>query len=334
MIAVEQSILSGMNSLRGKLYRCFIICVMLTVNVSCLKEKLTVISEDYYQYKEDSDDVFIFYTDAHFNNIPGGTYRKYMNRLYDYYNILDVDFCINCGDWLNDNDTYDEACVKLDFICNDVYDLYGLNHLLVLGNHDTNYQGRKDNGSEANTGRISNDVIRSLFFKNFENNYYLFRSNSAAFYVLDTGLDWEYNMSEYRWEQIHWLAQNLQYNTDKHIIIVLHIFYNNMSELQQLALNSMNVAESYNCRESIIINDKKYDFTNTSGNVACFLCGHSHADYVDNSYSIPIVCTRNFQADGMPTFDICQIDWDINKMRLFRVGSGESRIVELSKNPS
>lgn len=178
-------------------------------------------------YKEicketNNNDNFIFFTDPHIS--PSDMlFGSYIDTLYYYSNALST-ICICGGDWLNSMDTQIEAEIKLKGINEITNSLLGPNYFPILGNHDTNYQGILNEKSERNTGRFSQDKIVELLFAKHSKAYYSFNSSKSKFIILDTGIDWESNIDEYRSAQINWFIDELSDNRKRHVIILLHIY--------------------------------------------------------------------------------------------------------------
>lgn len=281
----------------------------------------------------DGTESFIYFTDPHLSRTSQKNIDRTFNLLKMYAKEYGYNFCICGGDWLVNNETYAEACDALRYIHKSADIAFGDNYYPVLGNHDTNYQGRKDECSSKNTGQLQDADIHDLMFNRFGRAYYEFETDETLWIVLDSGIDWETEMSQYRWEQIDWLGSKLQSDSKKHVVICIHIFSNYDSKgtlvIQKLAKNAMDLSLAYNSRLKKEFNGIVYDFTDTSGSVACFLCGHNHADYVMESLGIPVICTRRFETDGIKSFDLCTFDWDNGQLAIKRVGEGSDRVVNI-----
>lgn len=294
-------------------------------------EKVT----EYTDLFNDSEKVesFLFFTDPHL--MPKGEdyevqLEQYIKTLKQYYTSTPTSFAVCGGDWLGSNDTKTEAKFKLGHFDGLMRSTFNKFHM-VVGNHDTNYQGLGDNG-EVNGGRLGDQTIANLLNREHGRNYYAFDGCNTRFYVLDTGLDWDNTMNDYRWTQIAWLAEQLKNSTAEHSALLLHIGV-------EASGNSYNVAEfagkvlalcgAYNRAESITLNGKTYDFTGCSGRVSFALSGHTHADYETKVEGIPLVATTHTRSGSTPTFELCLADYDTNTLHLVRVGTGESRTISL-----
>lgn len=306
--------------------------VAITLN-SCYNETVGDYHKEYFidlcESCSGKHDSFLFFTDPHIDH-QQIYFDSSLRKLVETYGRFPLDFCLCGGDWLNDKDTKEQAVEKLHVIDSVVHRQWGQDFYMILGNHDTNYQGKYNEMSEQNTGIIEQDKINEIFFKNYGSAYYTFSTSNTLFIVLDSGIDWISEMTNYRWEQINWLAEQLMHNTFEHIILGFHIFSNKLPQPELFAQNILEVGEAFNKRENITKNRNSYDFSNAVGSVACVICGHLHKDFISYRYSIPVVGTTHLIAGKILNYDLCLIDWEANVMHLFRVGNGASRLVNLS----
>jgi len=272
-------------------------------------------------------ETFIFFTDPHVSyDMPVFNYLFVM--INKYYMYSKSDFCMCGGDWLNEHDTKSQARVKLSKVKEYTDYFWGDDYYPILGNHDTNYLGTDDKSVEDACREFSHDELHELLFSRFDNTYYSFKNKSTRFYVMDSGIDGYPEMCDFKWEQLEWLAKELLRQNDEHVIINVHI-YKHHGVVQPFAENLMLLAESFNERRTVSINDKVYDYSSSRGLIACFFCGHNHVDYVDTMTSIPVVCTANLRNNEL-SFDVCQLDWQKNQLSMYRVRSGNCRVVELA----
>lgn len=275
-------------------------------------------------------DAFLYFTDPHISP-NDASFNNYINTLHNYYSESSTEFCLCGGDWLNNMDTQVEAKDKLRAINSVTNDIFDNRFYHVLGNHDTNYQGRLNESSVKNTGQLSQaDIIESLYPKQ-KQSFFSFKTNESKFIILNTGIDWDYNIDNLRLAQINWFANELQNNEKNHIVILLHIYTNDLINPHPFSEKIMNISEAFNYRLKYSINNKTYDFKYSTGKIACFICGHCHIDFVDNNTSIPVVGTSHLKDGEIPTFDLCLIDWDKNTLNMIRVGTGYSRVINLAE---
>lgn len=307
-----------------------LIFLNIVILASCSKEPTSDIS---YEILPVEGETFLYFTDPHLSRASDKTLHHAFYTLLRHYENFNCSFCICGGDWLGNNETYEEACEKLETINSAAQDYFSDQYYPILGNHDTNYQGRLYEDSEKYSGRLTDDDMIRLMFNRFGKAYYSFETDSTSWFILDSGIDWETKMSDYRWEQVEWLGQKIQTNRKKHIIIAIHIYANYDSKgefiIQSLAANAMTLATACNARDRITLNEIEYDFSDATGTIACFLCGHNHIDHVFDSSSIPVICTRRLVTDGTCSFDLCRIDWNKGELTMKRIGDGKDRIINI-----
>lgn len=277
---------------------------------------------------------FVFFTDPHLTE-KGEDYaallKRYIITLEKYYKSTPTSFVVCGGDWLGNSDTQTEAKYKLGYIDGITRGMFDNFHH-VVGNHDTNYQGVDAEGNK-NSGRLGNQTIANLWNRKQGRNYYAFDGENTRFYVLDTGTDWETEMTAYRWEQATWLAEQLRTSTAEKSALLLHIGVipsGDTYEAAEFTSNLFALCEAYNMAGTVTLNGTAYDFAGCTGRVAYGLCGHVHADYETTVGGIPLIATTNMRAGSTPTFELCLADYDANVLHLVRVGSGESRSIDLT----
>ena len=284
------------------------------------------------------NETFVFFTDPHTVNeyVSDSNMRLGMNLIEYAFNSTPTSYVICGGDWLQDNDTKAVALNRLGYIDGFMRRKYGDAYLPIIGNHDTNYQGIDHEGSDENTGRLPQDVIRQVWFRKYGSMYYSYKALSSRFYIFDTELDWYTSMTEYRWEQVDWFAKQLIQNDDTHSIMFFHIF-SNASKVNLEANvpgnvvpfieNLYEVAMKYNAKETLTLNGESYNFTGTSGKIAFAQCGHSHFDSIVTYKGIPTVITTN--TTWLSNFDLCVVDYTNEKYKMFRIGDGDDREVNI-----
>ncbi len=299
--------------------------------------KIPIESLDIEKYKELTNYAdgtitsFLFFTDPHLNE-DNAIFNHYMWSLESVYKSVPLEFCMCGGDWLNSGDTNMQASDKLQFIDDYMYRIFQDNYYSILGNHDTNYQGRLNEESPIASGNLEYESIVNLLFDKHGSSYYTFESNASRFFIFDTGLDWYPQMNDFRWEQLHWYAMELSDNIDENIVIAMHIYTNDLKNPADFSRKIMEISEAYNNRAKILLEDSWYDFSEAIGHVACVLCGHSHTDFIDRTYTIPAVGTTRFTINNVPTFDLCIFNWETNTLNLLRIGVGSDRVVKLAGN--
>jgi hypothetical protein len=279
---------------------------------------------------------FLYFTDPHIfkHNVDEYSMEKVIGTIEEINNNTSSQFVLCGGDWLQDQDSQQEAIYKLSRIygiMNSKFDTF----YNTIGNHDTNYQG-VDDENNANSGLLSNGILTNLWFSKYGKNYYSFLTNKKTrFYTFDTGIDWVISMDSYRWEQIDWFATSLIENDDSKSIINVHILTNQASadidnnglSPVDISQNILLIAKAYNDKTTITLNNITYDFSNCTGKVILLLAGHSHYDKVVNYLNIPCVLTIN--CDYSCNCDIMLLDYTNNKFKTIRFGNGDNKDINI-----
>lgn len=291
---------------------------------------------------------FLFFTDPHLLGGGGSfdedTFREHMNSLRSYYEATPTSFIACGGDWLNSRDSYDQACFKLGYLDGFMRNNFK-NYYPVMANHDTNYQGVDETGASGRDetgyggkGELALSTQRNLLFREYGSAYYSFDGANTKFYVLDTGLDWQANMTDYRWEQLAWLATKLTTDDSEHSAVLLHIVYDGGASSgtvwnTQFTENLTSLLSAYNKKTNVTLNGVSYSFGNCKGCAEFVLGGHTHLDWNSVLNDIPLVATAQLICNNVLTFDLCMIDYDNRILRMVRVGSGENRDISLFLHP-
>lgn len=281
-------------------------------------------------------DSFLFFTDPHTIH-PSGMLPRFhdsLDQIAAVYHNAPVSACICGGDWLNNSNQRDNACWVLGCIDGAMkrrFDKY----VLIVGNHDTNYQGYEymESGKDGTYDReesakcaLSYETIRGLWHRDKAASYFATRFDSGTYYVFNTGIDWITDMDEYRWEQVDWFAEKLLEDDPTNCAGLLHIPQSNTPFINYIT----QIAEAFNAKRQIAVNGKTYDFSGTSGKFRFIVGGHTHKDAVNIVNSIPVVTTKNLQAVDEYSFDLMIADYAANTLHIVRVGDGENRIVEMA----
>ncbi len=279
-------------------------------------------------------EAFLFFTDPHLlsgDNQFSQTTKNNLNDSFksakDLYDKLMLDFCLCGGDWLNDGDTQDLAKEKLlyaDQLMKTTFSKY----YKIMGNHDTNYLGFVSKDKDKR-GDLPRSFIDGEYFSETGSAYYSFDGRETRFFILDSGLDWEISMDEYRLEQILWLAEQLRTNDREHIVIGIHMFYSE-DKITPMSEILVKLCDAFNEKKEISIGDREIDFTLAKGRIHMILSGHNHKDgltYEGISRSLPVVRTCNYTINGTQTFDLCFVDYNKEVLNLVRVGRGDNRVI-------
>ena len=275
---------------------------------------------------EDNFEPFLFFTDPHLSQGAGweGEFASYMECLKKYHESTPIYNTICGGDWLGNGDTRAEACWKLGYINAQMRSICDDFHL-VVGNHDTNEQGRLNTESEKWTGTLPNDVISNLWYRSHGKPYYSFDTPKTRFFILNSGKE-SYVADN---DQYDWFANSLMTNTADNIVLVFHIVRNASGVVQTFANTITAIAKAFNGRTTTTIAGLSYNFANAKGKVRFAMAGHRHVDWNDEVNGIPVVETTHMRAGGVPTFDLCFADYSNGVLNLVRVGTGENRSISI-----
>lgn len=282
----------------------------------------------------DQVESFIHFADPHFlNSLSGeGQMRTYLDAVKLYHDVTPASFVICSGDWFGNGDTHESACFKLAYIDGWMRRQFGDRYCLAVGNHDTNQQGVDDTGA-AWTGLLPVETVRNLWFRQQGSNYYAFDGTNTRFYILDTWREY-YAMTDYGWEQVAWLAEQLKADDPAHAAIVMHIGYMVDEDGSPCTFAFpeyvLALCRAFNNAGSITLNGNIYNFTGCTGKVGFALCGHIHTDYASVVSGIPLIALTHMRDGNVPTFDLCLADYGSNTLHLVRVGTGESRQIPMA----
>ena len=277
---------------------------------------------------------FLFFTDPHLAMFSGweNAFCEKLACIQKYYNSTPTSFCLCGGDWLGTSDLPSEACFKMGYIDGVMRSMFDNSYMLV-GNHDTNYIGKLTPESGQYTTSLSNECIANLWYRKNRKAYFKFDGDATAFYCFDTGVEAQQLSSQnnYGYTQLEWFANSLLTEEKPHIAVTAHIlFYNNEQALQPLTNQVLSIAQAYNSRGSISVNNVLYDFGTVTGKIEFGLFGHTHSDYNGVIKGIPCIITTNVMRTISPTFDLILADYTNRVLHMVRVGEGSDRNISLS----
>ncbi len=275
---------------------------------------------------------FLFYTDAHLalHSYWQTTVNNTFNYLDKLATSLSLDFVVDGGDWLSAGDTPALAEEKLTYI-KDKATAFKTAHnvplYLTVGNHDTNYQG---------TEILPNETIASIWYPEYNQNYYRFDSAKSSNYVLDSQLDAESDDTRaYIQQELIWLLNDLKTNNASHIHIFSHIIYNN-GTTTDMAEDLGRIIKAYNDRLSFDFYGTTYDFAANTGRIELVMSGHTHHEESSMLGGVPSVncnsLSRNGNVDKEP-FEACYRvikDYENNQVHVYNVCTDECRCYDLT----
>lgn len=275
---------------------------------------------------------FIFFTDPHllggiqsFSKNEKSRFESSFLELKEFYDFLPVSFCICGGDWLTFGDTQAQAKKKLLYADQKMKDLFP-SYFKMMGNHDSNYQG-VISIEDSSRGDLPYDFIFDVYFSEVGSSYYMFISNTTAFFILDSGLDWDIRMDDFKWTQIYWLAEELEEHKYEHVILGLHMVYE-LDKLTPMSEELVKLCDAYNHNGTYSSPVREFSFKSASGAIHTIISGHNHKDsisFVGANKDIPIIQTCNYTIDNTHSFDFCIVDYNVGSLDLYRIGKGDSK---------
>lgn len=300
---------------------------------------------------------FLFFTDPHLLLDSGWENQCYemISQIQKYYNSTPTSFCLCGGDWIGKNDLPSVACYKIGYVTGFMHEMFD-NCYLLVGNHDTNYQGKATSDSPiygvdtwTATTALSVQSVSNLMYYG-RNAYYTFDGKNTRFYCFDSRRD-DKNLStidNYLQSQVIWFARELEKDGSEHIALAIHILYRSWSNgvgqnLTPFSDYLLTIAEAYNSRsQTVIVNgtilvdedNNPIDYSQKTGRVEFLIAGHTHADGNEDLYlhGIPCIITTWVRASStVATFDLCYVDYINRVFKTVRVGSGSNRTFYLDQ---
>lgn len=283
---------------------------------------------------------FVFFTDPHFGGSTklSANTENHLRQIAEIYNHTPTSMCVCGGDWLNNSNTKENACWQLGVFDGQMKALFD-RYVMIIGNHDTNYQGKEyiESGADGTYDRetheqciLPRNALVNLWHRKHGASYFVEDGDCTKFYVFDTGLDWYSDMDAYRWEQVDWFANDLLSTKPERSAALLHIAGASAMDTTPFISNITQIAKAYNTRSSVTLNGKTYNYSGVTGKFHFILGGHKHRDltYILNDVVV-IVTTRLHETAGIVTFDLVMVDYDAEKIHMVRVGSGSNRTISL-----
>ena len=287
-------------------------------------------------YGTNKAESFIFFTDPHLVGLRPheDEMHTYLKALKTYYDATPTAFIVCGGDWLEDEQTREEACYKLGYSDSFMRANFD-NYYCVAGNHDDNSYGVDDTGVKY-TGTLPLETVRMLIAKREENLYYSFDGAETKCYVLDSASTSDASMTAYKWEQIAWLAEKLKADDAPNSAIFIHAGFRRLGAeahqrtLAAMANNLTLLCQAYNNATTVTVNGATYDFTGCTGCMRFILSGHMHnADGAEIHNGIPVISTYDMRMGKTPTFDLCLADYENEVLHMCRVGTGTDRTIPM-----
>lgn len=271
-------------------------------------------------------DSFLFFTDPHIVFKSGWEDRlaDCLNYVKTIQDVTPISFVLNGGDWLGNGNTQSEAAYMLSQISAKMHKYFGDDYVMLVGNHDTNYQGviSEDNN---NNGIFTHEVMDNLYNAKYRKSYFVYKAPTFDLYCFDSWTGKSTTLSAYSKTQVEWFASALMTNQTERIAIGLHIIEDNIDYgakiIDSLATELSLISNAFNSRTTYTIDGTTYDYSNAMGKVSFMIGGHYHADGNGVINDIPYVLTTNAGDGGGYTgfpLDLCAVDWDNGKLYLYR----------------
>lgn len=276
------------------------------------------------------NETFIFFSDPHLffpaNRDTTDLEHSFNSKFSVMKNIcqyLGLNFIICGGDWITKDD-YQEFAEQELLFAKHYMNRWFKSYYPIMGNHDTNYMGFVSE-DEPTPGYLPKSFIEGSLFKEFGGTSYAFYGERTVFYILDSGIDWK--MTDDKKSQLHRLANSLSKSENEHIVIAYHSFYNG-SDITSMSQAILKICNAFNNKGCTSFDKVNYDFSSSRGQVHFILAGHNHKDSVDIEQGIPVIRIINFLHTGVPSYDLCLIDYDKMKLYMTRIGDGNSRTID------
>lgn len=282
-------------------------------------------------------DGYLYFTDPHpvncdFNAAFWSGREERFETLAKLYSYSKAPFAVCGGDWFNNSNSKESAIAMLGYIRKMTTKLFGTCRL-VVGNHDYNYQFVKDGKNGKSEYWLTAEELAGAWYPdNNGKTYYSFTSDTTRYYVFDSGIDWGRTPgapTEYDNEQIAWYLEELMAKDDKHIVLMPHMVQYSEDNYNGGTLAFAEISTAYNNRETYTYNGVEYDFGEKTGMVEYIIAGHNHNDRVGMIAGIPYVLTATNQQGDPATADFVYADYEARKLYMYRVGTGESREIDL-----
>lgn len=266
-------------------------------------------------------DAYMFVTDPHpyYLNDQNQIEKFYATLAKAFYQ-MPTQFMVSGGDWLTDGMTKAEACEALGYITAVMEHITHGAYYPLLGNHDMNIFGDGENPT------LSYGAIIATMFPKQGKAYYHFNSANTSMYAIDTGSDHDAVMSEYRNDQMEWLAYSLENDNSEHIAILEHIYcVNTIGNVYTVASAVNQIITAFNARTSVTVNGDTYDYSNKTGIVEYVLAGHAHAELSGTVSGIPVIVCQRALTANMIGWDMVTVDYTNRTIKLLRTDTGAVR---------
>lgn len=306
------------------------------LNGIAFEEPFAVTSTSFAENLElvDGDfETFLFFSDVHcYNNgSDAAIYNRrrglFLKLLKSVYRANSVNKVLCGGDVLTSGDTPAEAIENLSHWFGLTKNFFK-DFIIAKGNHETN-----ERGTELLTLAQQNTAL----YADIGRAYYKKEMPFTDCYILDTGDADTTEMTDYRWAQLDWMANQVLTATKDHAIVLMHIYSATMSaesfvsQISAMALNLQTLLGAINSKTTVTLNGITYDFSGVSQKFSVILCGHCHVDALDDTRAVPAVSIASaIHSNTEFALDACVIDYAAAKLRCARLGGwGSDRTIDI-----
>lgn len=277
---------------------------------------------------------FLYFTDIHavgtstrITETWHERFNRYTNILQKYFNSTPTGYVICGGDWINYERPADRMMFELGYIKSTMDAVFQGKYHHMIGNHDEYY-------TDGTTQLWSKDAMRNIWFPEYEHCYYDFKGYNTRFIVLDTGNDQDRaTISDYENNQLEWLANQLDNNTDDNVVVTMHIYAQDASKMADtvhaFAQKVVDICSAFNSKSQITVNTVDFDYSDATGKIPFILCGHAHANWNGINNGIPVIVRKNTETNAdMPNFDLVAVDYT-TKSVTFVNSTGTTDVIDI-----
>lgn len=277
----------------------------------------------------------LFFTDPHLcqkGEDWEALFTQYMGTVREVFNVSPADRVICGGDWLGNGDTKKEALYKLGFVRGKMREMFGDKIHMVVGNHDTNYQGADPATDVLTQKEVANVLLGN---PNADKCYYDFMTANTHFFVFNCGVDNNDTEREFcdQQAQITWFKNKLLERANAtapyNIVLIFHMV-NTTSDsnvLNGVTNYALQIAKAFNNRTSFYhpMLGGTVDFSNIyidKGYVQFGLSGHYHEERAESINDFPVFTFTHLRDGDTPSFALLGVNYDNREMHIENIGEG------------
>lgn len=288
---------------------------------------------------------FGFITDTHYNGYNNAKHSKaLMTRICK--EVPEIHHFFNGGDLINTAASYtkEEIIRSLNKASDYVRPDCLIRYHNIIGNHDTgeDYGGGVKIPAKLTVEEYANATGSYLSYADE-----MYDPLNCSQYYVDDG-DVRYivlngNLREITGETYtdtwRFFARSLLSANNKTIVVFNHIIRGSNMQIAPFSQTIMDAIDAYNAREEFTYSGATFDFSNSNGQVACFIGGHTHKDEsFTTTDGVPVIISttdnagaevgtlvRTIGTTSEQAFDIFTIDTSERKIYATRIGAGSDR---------